>query len=127
MDVFVAAESDMVTILAFAKVPLDAARVKNRSNRSVERRDRLLTRMGFVGARGASNRHTVRAARGGRYRACAQMGHGFDDALKASGIPDFLSGGSLEARVPLSRHRTAMPKIRNSDRLRFPQPESRTL
>ncbi|MFM0321319.1 hypothetical protein [Caballeronia glebae] len=43
----------MVTLFAFAKMPLDAARVKNRSVVSVDRRDRLLTRMGLVGARGA--------------------------------------------------------------------------
>ncbi|WP_250501855.1 hypothetical protein [Caballeronia sp. AZ7_KS35] len=111
-----ATESDMVTILAFAKMPHDAARVKNsvgcfgRSSRSVAYAD------GFVGARGASVKRKVRALDGAagqssitprsllRFdpRAGVPMEHGFDDAFKARGIARsvFQSGRALDAHVP---------------------------
>jgi len=133
----------MVTILAFAKMPHDAARVKNsvgcfgRSSRSVAYAD------GFVGARGASVKRKVRALDGAagqssitprsllRFdpRAGVPMEHGFDDAFKARGIARsvFQSGRALDAQCPLKRHRTAMPEILDSIRPRFLQPESRTL
>ncbi|WP_321791930.1 hypothetical protein [Caballeronia sp. J97] len=143
MDVFVATESDMVTIVAFAKVPLDAARVKNRSGRSVDRRDRLLTRMGFIGAHGASVRRKVRALDGGgrsiEHRASAHLLVSIrKPALRwntASMTPsrhaaslDSPSGGAPEARAPLEPASNGdAGKVRNSVRRQFSQPESRTL